>query len=253
MSQPASGSPPERWRPEERDAPSRGDTRSRIQAVAVELFSEQGYDKTSLREIAERLGVTKAALYYHFKSKEDIVRSLVDDYFGQVDSLVAWAGQQPRTPAVRAEILGRYLDMVIDSHQVYRMLQQNQAALAGLAAEKHRGELFRERMNALVDLLVEPGAALRDRVRAAMAATGLSIGWMLFHDQVDDPAELRSAVLGIAIELAGGPAEAGYQQGEADDQPGEAGGPAEAADQPGESSPGPAWPPAAARTNGSTR
>jgi hypothetical protein len=66
-----------------------------------------------------------------------------------------------------------------------------------------------------------------------VATTGLSIGWMLFHDQVDDPAELRSAVLGIAFELAGGPAEA--------------------ADQPEESGPGPAWPPAAARTSGSTR
>jgi len=233
MSQPADDSPPEEWPPAGRDGPSRGDTRARIQAVAVELFSEQGYDKTSLREIAERLGVTKAALYYHFKSKEDIIRSLIDDYFGQIDSLVAWASQQPRTPAVRAEILSRYLDMVIDRHQVYRMLQQNQAALAGLTSEKHRGELFRERMNALIDLLVEPGAALRERVRAAMAATGLSIGWMVFHDQVDDPDELRSAVLDIALELAGGPAEA--------------------ADQPGEARPGPAWPPAAARTNGSTR
>ena len=246
MSQLADDSPPEGWPPEGRDAPSRGDTRSRIQAVAVELFSEQGYDKTSLREIAERLGVTKAALYYHFKSKEDIVHSLVDDYFDRVDSLVAWASQQPKTPAVRAEILSRYLDMVIDSHQVFRMMQQNQAALAGLTSQKHRGELFKERMNALIDLLVEPGAALRERVRAAVAATGLSIGWMLFHDQVDDPAELRSAVLGIAVELAGGPAEAA-------DQPGETGGPAEAADQPGEAGPGPAWPPAAARTNGSTR
>jgi len=242
MSQPADDSPPGEWQ----DAPSRGDTRSRIQAVAVELFSEQGYDKTSLREIAERLGVTKAALYYHFKSKEDIVHSLVEDYFGQVDSLVAWASQQPRTPAVRAEILSRYLDLVIDSHQVYRMLQQNQAALAGLTSEKNPGELFKERMNALVDLLVEPGAALRDRVRAAVAATGLSIGWMLFHDQVDDPAELRSAVLGIAFELFGKPAEAAGQ-------PGEASGPAEAAGQPGEAEPGPARPPAAARTNGSTR
>jgi AcrR family transcriptional regulator len=246
MSQPAEDSPPEEWPPEGRDTPLRGDTRSRIQAVAVELFSEQGYEKTSLREIAERLGVTKAALYYHFKSKEDIVHSLVDDYFGQMDSLVVWASQQPRTAAVRAEILSRYLDMVIDSHQVYRMLQQNQAALAGLKSAKHGGELFRERMNALVDLLVEPGAALRERVRAAVAATGLSIGWMLFHDQVDDPAELRSAVLDIAFELAGG-------QAGACDQPGEAGAPAEAADQPGEAGPGPAWPPAAARTNGSTR
>jgi AcrR family transcriptional regulator len=246
MSQPADDSAAEEWPPGGRDAPSRGDTRSRIQAVAVELFGEQGYDKTSLREIAERLGVTKAALYYHFKSKEDIVRSVVDDYFGQVDSLIAWASEQPRTAAVRAEILSRYLDTVIGSHQVYRMLQQNQAALAGLKSAKHRGELFRERMNALVDLLVEPGAALRERVRAAVATTGLSIGWMLFHDQVDDPAELRSAVLGIAFELAGGPAGAG-------DQPGKSRGPVEAGDQPGEPGPGPAWPPAAARTNGSTR
>ena len=57
----------------------RGDTRERIQAIALELFAEQGYEKTSLREIAERLGVTKAALYYHFKSKEDIVRSFTEE------------------------------------------------------------------------------------------------------------------------------------------------------------------------------
>ena len=241
MSQPADDSPPGEWAGTRL---RRGDTRSRIQAVAVELFSEQGYDKTSLREIAERLGVTKAALYYHFKSKEDIVHSLVEDYFGQVDSLVAWASQQPRTPAVRAEILSRYLDLVIDSHQVYRMLQQNQAALAGLTSDKHPGELFKERMNALVDLLVEPGAALRDRVRAAAAATGLSIGWMLFHDQVDDPAELRSAVLGIAFELSGGPAEAAGQRAKPRRRSSRSA---------GRSRPGPARPPAAARTSGSTR
>src|ERR1700685_3510913 len=119
----------------------RNDTRARIQRVAVELFAEQGYDKTSLREIAERLDVTKAALYYHFKSKEDIVRSLLDDYFAQLDSLTDWARGQPATPAVRAEILTRYIDMVIDSHQVYRMLQQNQAALATLTSGKQHGEL----------------------------------------------------------------------------------------------------------------
>jgi len=59
----------------------RTDTRARVQQVALELFAERGYEKTSLREIAERLGVTKAALYYHFKSKEDIVHSFTDDYF----------------------------------------------------------------------------------------------------------------------------------------------------------------------------
>jgi AcrR family transcriptional regulator len=179
------------------------DTRARIQAVAVELFTEQGYDKTSLREIAERLDVTKAALYYHFKSKEDIILSLVDDYFGQVDSLAEWAQLQPRTPARRAEILRRYLDMVIDSQQVYRMMQQNQAALASLTSGKEHGVMFRKRMNAIVELLAEPGADLHERVRAAVAATGVSIAWMLFRDDVADPCELRQAVLDVAFGLAG--------------------------------------------------
>src|ERR1700723_3214126 len=75
---------------------ARGDTRERIQAVALELFAEHGYEKTSLREIAERLGVTKAALYYHFKSKEDIVRSFTDDYFAELAALLEWAKEQPR-------------------------------------------------------------------------------------------------------------------------------------------------------------
>src|SRR5271169_3138544 len=54
----------------------RGATRERILEVSLELFNEQGYDKTSLREIAERLGVTKAALYYHFERKEDLLLEL---------------------------------------------------------------------------------------------------------------------------------------------------------------------------------
>ena len=190
---------------------ARGDTRARIQAVAVELFSEHGYEGTSLREIAERLGVTKAALYYHFKSKEDIIRSLVDDYFGQVDALVDWARQQPRTPAVRAEILRRYLDMMAGSYQVYRMLHHNQAALASLNSGKDASKLFKARMNAIVDVLTEPGAALPDRVRAAMAVTSVSVGWMLFHDEVGDPGELHAAVLDVACDLlaAGQPDEPG--------------------------------------------
>ena len=52
--------------------------RAHIQRVALELFIEEGYDKTSLREIAEQLGVTKAALYYHFTTKDDIVNSLIE-------------------------------------------------------------------------------------------------------------------------------------------------------------------------------
>jgi AcrR family transcriptional regulator len=186
------------------DARGRGDTRARIQQVALELFAEQGYDKTSLREIAGRLDVTKAALYYHFKSKEDIVRSLAEDYFGQIDALIAWARVQPRTTATRREILRRYVAIVAEGSEVFRMLQHNQAAVNSLAAAKGRGQLFQERMSALIEQLTEPGASMDERLRAAMTLGGVSIGWMFFADQVDDRGKLRAAVLGIACDLAEG-------------------------------------------------
>jgi AcrR family transcriptional regulator len=184
-------------------AHARPDTRARIQAVALELFGEQGYDKTSLREIAERLDVTKAALYYHFKSKEDIVASLVEDYFGQIDELVAWGRTLPKTPASRAEVLRRYFDIVAGGSGVFRMLQHNQASVNSMAAAKHRSELFRERMDALVSLLTEPDAPLASQLRAAVALASVSFGCMFYADRADDPAQLRATVLDIAFGLTG--------------------------------------------------
>ena len=46
----------------------KANTRERILDIALELFTERGYDKTSLRQIAEQLGFSKAAIYYHFAS-----------------------------------------------------------------------------------------------------------------------------------------------------------------------------------------
>ena len=63
-------------------------THGRILEVSAELFAEQGYDATSLREIADRMGFTKAALYYHFQSKDDILKALVDPAFEILDELL---------------------------------------------------------------------------------------------------------------------------------------------------------------------
>ncbi len=185
----------------EGDARTRPDTRAKIQQVAVELFTEHGYDGTSLREIAERLDVTKAALYYHFKSKEDIVASLIGDYSKQMDELIAWGRSQPKTAATRQEILSRYVDIVAEGDQVFRMLHQNQAAVNMLASMKNRGDLFKERIEYLIELLTEPGAALPERVRAAMAIGGISIGWMFFAGKADRH-ELIDTVRRIATEVA---------------------------------------------------
>jgi len=179
------------------------DTRARLRELALQLFAEQGYEKTSLREIAEHLGVTKAALYYYFKSKEDIVRSLVEDYVADLDELIAWGKAQPRTAAVRAEIIRRYLHVVASGTEVFRMLHQNQAAVASLATAKERGEVFRERMDALIDLLTEPGAPLQDQVRAASSLISISYCCVRFENRVSSQEELERALLDVAMELVG--------------------------------------------------
>ena len=188
----------------------RGDTRARIQQVALELFAEQGYERTSLREIAERLGVTKAALYYHFKSKEDIVRSFTEDYFARMDALIAWGRDQPPSARSGHELLDRYISIVMDGSEVFRFLERNQASLHGSEDGKRRFEQFRPRVNALIEIITGPDAPPRSHVRAAAALFAASTSWMFFtRDESGeaDPApkidrdELREIVLELTDDL----------------------------------------------------
>jgi AcrR family transcriptional regulator len=186
----------------EAHAGRRGDTRARIQRVALELFAEQGYERTSLREIAERLGVTKAALYYHFKSKEDIVRSFTEDHFARMDELIEWAREQPPGAATSRQILDRYFAILVHGSDVYRFLERNQASVRSVEAGKHRFEQYRPRLNALVDLIVGPEAPLRARVRTTAAFFSVSASLMLFRDEADaGPEDLRKIILEIADDL----------------------------------------------------
>jgi AcrR family transcriptional regulator len=191
----------------------RGDTRARIQQIALELFAEHGYERTSLREIAERLGVTKAALYYHFKSKEDIVRSFTEDYFDRLDALIEWGKGQPLTPQTVSELLDRYISIVMDSGEVFRFMERNQATLRDNEHGKHRFTQFRPRLNALVEILTGPDATARSRIRAAAALFAASTSCMFFMkdalapeaDQAQhlDRDELHKIVLELAEDLAG--------------------------------------------------
>jgi len=172
-----------------------------VQKVALELFAEQGYEKTSLREIAERLSVTKAALYYHFKSKEDIVHSLTDDYFAEIDALLDWAKGQPRNDETRLAILDRYVGIVMGGSEVFRFLEQNRASMQAMETGKDRFARFRDRLDTLVDLFTGPGAQMRDRVRATAAVLTVGAACHFYLQQVDDPDKLRAIILEMATDL----------------------------------------------------
>lgn len=176
-----------------------GNTRSRIQAIALELFTEQGYEKTSLREISERLGVTKAALYYHFKSKDDIVASFVSDRIERLNELVQWAQEQPPGPARRREILHRYADEFFanDQRSVMQFFEQNPTVLKSLPA----GQLMRDRLLRIADALVGAEQSPAAQIRAALAIFAVHSSWFAIRAPEVSAAERQKIALEIANEL----------------------------------------------------
>ncbi|HKT03194.1 MAG TPA: helix-turn-helix domain-containing protein [Rugosimonospora sp.] len=176
-----------------------GDTRSRIQAVALELFTEQGYEATSLREIAERLGVTKAALYYHFKTKDDIVASLMEDRAGAMRELVEWAEPQEHTVGLRREFIRRYARQLHEGghHNLMRFLERNQTALR----DHPKSEEMRDLMLRTVEILSEPGDPLTVRLKCAMSIFAMHATWFVIRDDSISDEARSAASLEVALEL----------------------------------------------------
>ena len=156
----------------------RGDTRQRIQDVALELFAEQGYEKTSLREIAERLDVTKAALYYHFKTKEEIIVSLFEDLTKPIEDLIEWGRQQPHTLDTKQEIVRRYSEALTEAAPLFRFMQENQATVRDLSI----GDTFKTRMLDMREIIIDPEAPLVDQVRYISAMFTLHAGMFVLQD-----------------------------------------------------------------------
>ncbi|MDT4941375.1 MAG: hypothetical protein QOJ34_1464 [Pseudonocardiales bacterium] len=101
------------------------DTRARILAVALELVAEQGFAATSTRELSERLGFTKAALYYHFRTKDDLLIALVQPGIEEFRDLLDRVSSS--NDAGRRELLDGYLSVVINNLEITRVLSREPA------------------------------------------------------------------------------------------------------------------------------
>lgn len=89
----------------------------RLLDTARRLFLEHGYAGTSLQMIADELGVSKAALYYHFKTKDDLVAALIGPALAELERLLddieaAPARRRPRL------FVDRYVDFLLDHRDI---------------------------------------------------------------------------------------------------------------------------------------
>jgi AcrR family transcriptional regulator len=154
------------------------DTRAEILDVASELFTEKGYDATSLREIADRLGITKAALYYHFRSKDDILRALLEpmntilaDLLERLEAATdveAWAGA-----------LTWVIGTIFENIAFFRLIERNRHTMEQLHETFHEFEDHHD-MHERVQAAVHTSAAnLSEEIRmfAALGAVTAFDDW----------------------------------------------------------------------------
>jgi AcrR family transcriptional regulator len=182
------------------DAPT---TRDRILAIALDLFIEKGYENTSLRDIAEALGFTKAAIYYHFPSKEDIFMALHLQLHAQLyDTLRLVDTGDAFSLDTWASVLEDSADRLLASRKLLAMHERNRAAFESIHREDHMEEHhdLEERLRRLTE---DESIPLRDRVRVA-GAVGALMGGVMFAARsfTDDTAteltgELRSLITDI--------------------------------------------------------
>ena len=88
------------------------DTKERILAAALELFSKNGYAGTNIRELTASLGLVKSAMYKHFESKEDIWNTLLDEMIAYYDTHFGSPEHLPPVPDTLDELAEMTRQMV---------------------------------------------------------------------------------------------------------------------------------------------
>ena len=181
-------------------------TRDRILDVALDLFTDQGFDGTSMREIAERLHLSKPAIYYHFASKEEILMALHMRLheFGKA-ALARLSGQ-----TVTLQIWGSLLNELLDSSVGPAQDLPDARAQPGRPGEtapqgpRRRARRYPAEVPAG---LADPSLSLRNRVRMACSLGAVFGGLLMAGDAFGNVsnAELGSQVRDAVRDLLADP------------------------------------------------
>lgn len=177
-------------------------TRDDIVRVGMRLFIEQGYDRTTLREIADELQVTKAALYYHFRTKEDIVRAAMADHVQRLEEVVIWLEETPPSQERDEALAQRLTDIFTGpSNTAIRFNQSNPTVLG----RKEFGNQQIAMTARLVQAMAGADVTAERVIRAIGAYGALAIGVLSPPGEIGlvpgTPAEREAASRTVTLEL----------------------------------------------------
>ncbi|MGV0744124.1 TetR/AcrR family transcriptional regulator [Mycolicibacterium sp. XJ870] len=180
----------------------RGFARERVLEAALALFAEHGVNGTSLQMIADRLGVSKAAVYYQFHSKDEIVLAVVQPVFDDIARLVRIAEVMSTPDAQREVAVSGMVELAV-RHRRLTAVFHGDPATDSLV---HSREELQDTIERLTTILLGPEPDTAGRIVIAMLSAGI-YGSATDPELNDvDDAELHRVLLDCSQRLLRAPA-----------------------------------------------
>jgi AcrR family transcriptional regulator len=165
--------------------------------AALELFAEHGVGGTSLQMIADRLGVTKAAVYHQFPTKDEIILAVVQPATDRIAAIFVTADAEPQPGRRRAMVVEALIDLVLDHRRLMAALHGD----PGLTEALVRHPALTADIDRLQQLLFGPAPSLSDVIAGAMFGGGLMGIGADPRLAGSDRASLRTELLAVARRL----------------------------------------------------
>ena len=174
---------------------------ARIITAALDLFSRYGAGGTSLQMIADEIGVTKAAVYHQYKTKDEIILAAAQAELARLEAVIDAAEAEPSRKRARDALITGMVDLAVDRRRTTSTILSD-PVIVGFFAEH---ETFRDVMQRLRRLLIGDDAGPEARVRTAMLIAATSGAVMHpFVVGLDDDI-LRAELLRLARRFLGPP------------------------------------------------
>ena len=144
------------------------DTKEKILATALNLFSQNGYAGTNIRELTASLGMVKSSIYKHFENKEDIWNTLLDEMIAYYDAHFGSSAHLPPVPDSLEELMTRQMvnftvhdEKVVMTRKLLTIEQYRDDRARDLAT-KHFLTGLREMFTPIFEGMMDKGLLRRD-------------------------------------------------------------------------------------------
>lgn len=157
-------------------------TRTRLIDAAIELFGRHSFAGTSLQMIADELGFTKAAIYYHFRTREQLLTAVVEPIFRQLETVVD-AAETLRSVSARADaMLCGYAEIAVRHRALVSVLGGDPSVIRQLSTQPAWAELIERQMTLLADVEPGPGGLVKAAVVVGGIAGAVGPAWIAIDD-----------------------------------------------------------------------